>query len=238
MATPVGAARTTADGFQPARAIAASSGSRRRAASSRSVGAFLPRAVERDLRPQPLQSDAFELVERSKLGGRQQLERRVGCRSIELGLRGSQRPPPRSAGSGVNSTARARNAAAAAPPTRLRPVGRALQLAGHRLVNSHRRVRTMPPPTIGIRPGRSRAPDPRRSRHLDPTGTHVVGCLRPRHGRRRAASRSRLAHRSHDVRRLARRRDALVTTWPAPAPTPPWATATTGKPCSSRSARR
>ena len=57
----------------------------------RSVAAA--RARERDLRAQPLQPGALKLVERGKLGGRQQLERRVRCPGIELRLRGSQGPP-------------------------------------------------------------------------------------------------------------------------------------------------
>ena len=57
----------------------------------RSVAAA--RAGERDLRAQPLQPRALKLVERGKLGGRQQLERRVRCPGIELRLRGGQGPP-------------------------------------------------------------------------------------------------------------------------------------------------
>jgi hypothetical protein len=49
-------------------------------------------------------------------------------------------------------------------------------------------------------------PDPCSSRHPDPTGTHLVGCFRSRHGWRCAAARARRAHHSHDVRRLARQR--------------------------------
>ena len=51
------------------------------------------RAGERDLRAQALQPRALKLVERGKLGGRQQLERRVRCGSIDLCLRGGQGPP-------------------------------------------------------------------------------------------------------------------------------------------------
>ena len=116
----------------------------------RSVAAAL--AGERDLRAQPLQPRALKLVERSKLGCRQQLERRVRCRSIKLRLRGSQRPPALfRAGSGVSSDrARQERRSRSRAPTGPRPVGRALQLAGHRLVNTNRRVSTMPRPTIGI----------------------------------------------------------------------------------------
>ena len=116
-------------------------------------------AGERDLRAQPLQPGALELVERSKLGGRQQLERRVLCRNIELRLRRSQGPPAplRRIGCQLRRPCQERRSRRRAP-TGPRPVGRALQLAGHRLVNTHRRVSTMPRPSIGvgIRDGRLR----------------------------------------------------------------------------------
>jgi hypothetical protein len=51
------------------------------------------RTGERDLRPQPLQPRSLKLIERSELGGRQQVERRVRCRRVELRLRGSQGAP-------------------------------------------------------------------------------------------------------------------------------------------------
>ena len=115
----------------------------------RSVAAA--RAGERDLRAQPLQPRALKLVERGKLGGRQQLERRVRCRSIELRLRGSQGPPAplRRIGGQLRRVRQERRSRRRAP-TGLRPVGRALQLGGHLLVDTHRRVSTMPRPTIGI----------------------------------------------------------------------------------------
>jgi hypothetical protein len=93
----------------------------------------------------------LKLVERGKLGGRQQLERRVRCRSIELRLRGSQGPPPplRRIG-GQLGRARQEGRSRRRAPTGLGPVGRALQLAGHRLVDTHCRLSTMPRPTIGI----------------------------------------------------------------------------------------
>ena len=93
-----------------------------------------------------------ELVERAQLGGRQQLERRVGRAGLELRLRGGQRAraaPVR--GSGVSSAARSRNAAAAASAAaRLRPVGRALELGGHLLVGPDARLRAVPRAAIGI----------------------------------------------------------------------------------------
>ena len=77
------------------------------------------RAGEHDLRAQPLQPRALELVERGELGGRQQLERRVRRRQRRTSP--ARRPAPaspRRAGSGVSSAARVRNAAAAAAPPR------------------------------------------------------------------------------------------------------------------------
>jgi hypothetical protein len=123
-------------------------------------------ARERDLRAQAFQPRALKLVERGKLGGRQQLERRVRCRSVELGLRGGQGPPApfrriRSQLRRVRQERRRRRCAS----TCLRPVGRALQLGGHVLVDPHRRVCTMPCSTIGIgiRIGRIRQCPMRRS---------------------------------------------------------------------------
>ena len=108
-------------------------------------------AGERDLRAQPLQPGAVKLVERGKLGGRQQLERLVRCRSIELRLGSGQSTSAPLRGSGVSSAACARNAAAAAAPPRAcaRSAERS-RFGGHRLVNPHRRVSAMPRKTIGI----------------------------------------------------------------------------------------
>ena len=108
-------------------------------------------AGEGDLRAQPLQSRALKLIERGKLGGRQQLERRVCCRSIELGLRGSQGAPApvRRIGRQLRRARQERRGRGGAP-TGPGPVGRALQLVGHRLVDTHRRVSPMPRPAIGI----------------------------------------------------------------------------------------
>ena len=115
----------------------------------RSVAAA--RAGEHDLRAQPLQPRALKLVERGKLGGRQQLERRVRCPGVELRLRGSHGPPPppRRIG-GQLGRARQERRSRRRAPTGLRPVGRALQLVGHRLVGPGRRLRPMPGATIGI----------------------------------------------------------------------------------------
>jgi hypothetical protein len=115
----------------------------------RSVAAA--RAGERDLRAQPLQPRALKLVERGELGDRQQLERRVRCRSVELRLRGSHRPlpPPRRIGGQLGRACQERRSRRRTP-TGLRPIGRALQLARHRLVGSGRRLRPMPGATIGI----------------------------------------------------------------------------------------
>ena len=108
-------------------------------------------AGERDLRAQALQPRALKLVERGELGDRQQLERRVRCRSIELGLRGSQGPPAplRRIGGQLRRVREVRSSCRRAP-TGPRPVGRALELGGHLLVHTHRRVGTMPRTTIGI----------------------------------------------------------------------------------------
>ena len=114
-------------------------------------GVAAARAGERDLRAQALQPGALQLVERGKLGGRQQLERRVRCGGIELGLRGGQGPPASLRRIGgqlrrVRQESRRRRRASA----RLRTVGRALQLGGHLLVDAHRRLSTMPCQTIGV----------------------------------------------------------------------------------------
>jgi hypothetical protein len=109
------------------------------------------RAGERDLRAQPLQPRALKRIERRELGGRQQLERRIRCPGIELRLRGSQGPPAplRRIGGQLRRVRQERRSRRRAP-TGSRPVGRALQLGGHRLVDTHRRVGTVPRPTIGI----------------------------------------------------------------------------------------
>jgi hypothetical protein len=108
-------------------------------------------AGERDLRAQALRPRALKLVEWGKLGGRQQLERRVRCRGTDLGLCGSQGPPAplRRIGRQLGRVRQERGGSRRAP-TGLRPVGRALQLGGHLLVDTHRRASTMPRPTIGI----------------------------------------------------------------------------------------
>ena len=115
----------------------------------RSVAAA--RAGERDLRAQPLQPRALKLVERSELGGGQQVERRVRRRRVELRLRGGQGAPApiRRIGCQLRRARQERRSRGGAP-TGPGPVGRALQLGGHRLVNTHRRVSTMPRPAIGI----------------------------------------------------------------------------------------
>ncbi len=109
----------------------------------RSVAAA--RAGERDLRAQALQPRALKLVERGKLGGGQQLERRVRCRGLELRLRGGQGPPaPLRRIRGQLRRVRQERRGRCGPSTGLCPVGRALQLGGHRLVDAHRRVGEMP----------------------------------------------------------------------------------------------
>ena len=112
---------------------------------------FATRAGEHDLRARALQPRALKLVERGKLGGGQQLERRVRCRRIELRLRGGHRPPPpaRRIGGQLGRACQERGSRRGAP-TGLRPVGRALQLARHRLVGPRCRLRPMPGATIGI----------------------------------------------------------------------------------------
>ena len=114
-------------------------------------GVAAARAGEGDLRAQPFQPGALKLVERCKLGGREQLECRVGRRGIELRLRGGERPPsPLRRIGGQLGRAGQKGGGRRHASTGLRAVGRALQLAGHPLVDTHRRVGTMPRPTIGI----------------------------------------------------------------------------------------
>ena len=122
-------------------------------------------AGERDLRAQPLHPRALKLVERGKLGGRHQLERRVRCGGIDLCLGGSQGPPAPLRRIRAQLRRARKERCSRRAPTGLRPVGRALQLGGHRLVDTHRRVSTMPRPAIGIdlRIGRLRQRPMRRS---------------------------------------------------------------------------
>ena len=116
----------------------------------RSVAAA--RAGERDLRAQPLQPRALKLVERGELGGRQQLERRVRCRSVELRLRGGQGPPAPLRRIGRQL----RRALPGTPQPRPRPHGRCARSAERSnsaataSSDTHRRVSAMPRPTIGI----------------------------------------------------------------------------------------
>ena len=110
------------------------------------------RADERDLRAQPLQSARVE-ARRAGQARPSPATRapRPTAAGIELRLRGSQGPPPPLRGIGRQlGRARQERRSRRHAPARLRPVGRALQLAGHRLVNTQRRVSTMPRPTIGI----------------------------------------------------------------------------------------
>jgi hypothetical protein len=107
---------------------------------------------ERDLSPKALEARVLERVERRELGRREQRVRDLGCARVELGLGCGDRS--RSPSSGVGSQlgrsfqerGRGRNASAT-----LRPVGRAFQLTSHRLVETARRVGTMPCSTVGIR---------------------------------------------------------------------------------------
>ena len=118
----------------------------------RSVAAA--RARERDLRAQPLQPRALKLVERGKLRRREHRLRRLGRARVQLRVRGCQRPrsPQPRIGSQLGRSLQERRGGRDAAPT-LRSAGRALQIAGHRLVEPGGRVRAMPCAPIGIRAG-------------------------------------------------------------------------------------
>ena len=75
-------------------------------------------AGERDLRAQPLEPRALEVIERSELGGRQEVGRGGGSATSSLACAAASERSTRVAGSGVSSAARVRNAAAAASPPR------------------------------------------------------------------------------------------------------------------------
>ena len=130
-------------------------------------------AGEHDLRAQPLQPRALELVERPELGGGQELGRGRGVGDVELRLRRGERALDAHGGVGRQlGRPLQERGGRGQPAAALRAVGRARHLGGHRLVRRRRRVRAMPGATVGIeRPGRSRrrAPDARRGGRSGPT---------------------------------------------------------------------
>ena len=123
-------------------------------------------AGEHDLRAQPLQPRALELVDRPELGGGQEVGRGRGVGDVELRLRRGERALD--AHGGVRrqlGRPLQERGGRGQPAAALRAVGRARHLRGHRLVRRRRRVRAMPGATVGIDgPGRSRrrAPGARR----------------------------------------------------------------------------
>jgi hypothetical protein len=106
---------------------------------------------KRDLRVQPLGPRALEFIERGEFRGRHQRLRRFRRAGLQLRLGGGERSssPARGIGSqlgrSLQERGHGRNAAAAPGP-----VGRVFQLSGHRLVETGRRVGTMPGSPIGI----------------------------------------------------------------------------------------
>ena len=106
---------------------------------------------ERDLRAHPLQPGAPELVQRGELRGRDQRLRRFGRTCLQLGLCRGERSRPPACGIGgqlgrsLQESSRGCDAAAT-----LRPVGGALQPGGDALVETDRRVGSMPSSPIGI----------------------------------------------------------------------------------------
>ena len=103
------------------RASSASNGSRRCAASSRSGGASLPRLEgEGELRAQPLQASALQLVERAFFGSASSFRAAAGAPASCLACAAVSSRWARRAGSGVSVADRSRNAAAAARPPRAR----------------------------------------------------------------------------------------------------------------------
>ena len=108
-------------------------------------------AGEHDLRAQPLQPRALELVERPELGGREQVVGGRGVGDVELRLRGVERALD--ASDGVRrqlGRPLQERGGRGQPATTLRTVGRVRHLGGHRLVRRRRRVRAMPGATVGI----------------------------------------------------------------------------------------
>jgi hypothetical protein len=106
---------------------------------------------ERDLRAQQFGPRTRERVERRRLGGGEQDEGGVERAGPQHRLGGGQRADPalrgvRGQGRRLLEERRRRGEAAA----RLRPPGRALQLAGHRLVGAFGRVGAVPRPAIGV----------------------------------------------------------------------------------------
>ena len=106
---------------------------------------------EGDLRAEEVHAGAVEFVERSGLRRGQQSEGRVGRAGVVRGLRRGQRALRaarrlgRQFGRALQEGGGRRQA-----PARLRPVGRALQLARDVFVAARRRVRAVPGAAIGI----------------------------------------------------------------------------------------
>ena len=187
-----GAARTTCSTSRPlprrpakiaaasasrhvSRASPGSSGTRRLAASSSNGGASLPRLSANTI-------CARSRCKRARWSSSSGVSSAVATRAcaasgaarLQLGLcRGQRSRPPAcriggQLGRSLQERGRRRDAAAT-----LRPVGRALELAGHRLVEARRRVRAMPCSPIGVRLG---------IRRLGQRAVHLPAVVR---GRRR-----------------------------------------------------
>ena len=112
------------------------------------------REGERDLGAEALRAGTVQRVQRGELGGREQRLGFLRCPRFQLGLRRGHRS--RTASGGVRgqlgrSLQECRGGRDPAP--RLGPVGGALELGRHALVEARRRVRSMPRSPIGIRLG-------------------------------------------------------------------------------------
>ena len=108
-------------------------------------------AGEHDLRSQPLQPRALELVEWPELGGGQEVGRGRHVGDVELRLGRGQRALDAHGGLRRQlGRSLQEGGGRGEPATTLRAVGRARHLRGHRLVRNRRRVRAMPGATVGI----------------------------------------------------------------------------------------
>ena len=147
---------------------------------------------ERDLRTQPLQPRALELVDRRELGGAEKRGRGLGVGHVELGLRrveqavDAHRRVRRQLGRSLQERGGGRQPAAA-----LCAIGRAGHLRRHRLVGHRGRVRAMPRPPVGIE---------FRVGHLGERVVNVAAVTRVRRPvHRRADQRMREAHAQFEL---------------------------------------
>ena len=143
----------------PARRRAVRGAGRHRATAA---GASLPRVRANAISARSRSNRArWSSSSGRELGGRQQLERRVRMppASNFACAAASARLPLAGRIGGQLGRARQERGGRRRAPTGLRPVGRALQLGGHRLVGPGRRLRPVPGAAIGIgRPDRSPRP--------------------------------------------------------------------------------